>query len=174
MQAKESLHNQPLPPEREPGCIICEEVLDQTDGLICRRAGWQILVSRDQGYLGRCLVMPTRHIDSEADLSEAEVLAFHYLKVDLESAVLQVFGARMCNWTELGNDAFQAKEPKPHLHYHMRPRYERSVEFAGHEFADPQFGHMYDLNQRWNVDTDPQAKGFKDLVAAALRSQLDT
>lgn len=163
----------PVAIEREKGCFFCETLLDQNDGHVITTPSWKVLVSRDQGYLGRCLVMPLRHIESEADLSIGEVLDFHYLKIDLERAAARAFGARICNWTELGNDAFQAEEPKPHLHHHMRPRYGQSVTFAGRTFSDVRFGHMYDLNQRWNVDEDPGATGFNELVASALRAQLE-
>lgn len=159
--------------ERESGCIFCEVLLEQVNGLVIDTAYWRILVSRDQGYLGRCMVIPIRHIEREADLSEAEVLNFHYVKAGLEEAVSRAFGARMCNWTELGNDAFQDAEPKPHLHHHMRPRYENPVEFASRQFDDHKWAHMYDSAQRWNVDKDPNALGFKDLVATAIRENLE-
>src|SRR5687767_1291716 len=109
-------------PERVADCLFCEVLLEQTDGLVADTPCWRVIVSRDQGYLGRCMVIPLRHIEKEADLTEAEVLDFHYTKVALENAAAQAFGAKLFNWTELGNDAFQEDDPKPHLHHHVRPR----------------------------------------------------
>ncbi len=157
-------------PEREPECFFCEQLLEQKDGVVTETESWRVLVSRDQGYLGRCMVIPKRHIDRKEELLEEEVLELHYLQVDLENAVSQTLGARMCNWTQLGNHAYREVDPKPHLHYHMRPRYAEAVEFQGRRFEDPAFGEMYDLDQRWNVDADPEAAGFKEEVATALRA----
>lgn len=156
-------------PNREPGCLFCEEILDQEDGFVLDTLGWRVIVSRDQGYLGRCMVIPRRHLSREAELTEEEVLEFHYLKVQLEDAFENAFGASLSNWTELGNDAFQEEDPKPHLHHHVRPRYSQPVEFAGRNFTDPKWGKMYDSFQRWNVDNDPDAEGFKNKVANAIR-----
>lgn len=157
-------------PEREPGCLFCEHLLEQKEGLVVETESWQVLVSRDQGYLGRCMIIAKDHIDKKEELREEAVLELHYLQVDLENAVSEMLGAAMCNWTQLGNHAYRDVEPSPHLHYHMRPRYAETVEFQGRRFEDPAFGEMYDLNQRWNVDTDPEAEDFKDEVAAVIRA----
>lgn len=159
-------------PEREPGCICCEELLEQQEGLVAETEFWRVIVSRDQGYLGRSMIIAKHHVASEADISEDAVIDFHYLKIDLEQAAANAFGARICNWTELGNDAFAEEDPKPHLHHHMRPRYDQAVSFAGVVFDDPNWGSMYDVTQRWNVDKDPEGEGFKDKVARALREEL--
>lgn len=45
------------------------------------------------------------------------------------------------------NDAFQHKSAKPHVHWHIRPRYERTISFDGLEFIDPLFGYHYDRGQ---------------------------
>ena len=156
-------------PELEPDCDICKIMGSEREGFVLDSPHWRVIVSRDQGYLGRCMVIPLRHLGQEADLTEEEVLEFHYLKVGLEAGIKRAFGATLCNWTELGNDAFQASEPKPHLHHHMRPRYAERVMFEGTSFDDPKWGHMYDLDQRWNVDKDERAIGFKAAVAEAIR-----
>lgn len=160
--------------EREPGCMFCEDLLTQTDGLVADSPSWRILVSRDQGYLGRCMVISRHHLGNIAEMDFQQNDDLFDTQVRLEHAVRMAFDADWCNWTQLGNDAFAEEEPKPHLHYHLRPRYSQPVEFGGYEFTDPHFGQMYNLNQRWNVDKDPTTAGFKDLVADAIRGHLPT
>lgn len=155
-------------PEIISGCDFCEQLLSQNEGLVVETKNWRVLVSRDQGYLGRCLVIANRHIEDRSEMNEEEVLELHYMQIDLETAARRELGADICNWTQLGNDAYAEELPKPHHHYHMRPRYSEPVGFAGRQFDDPKFGQMYDLSQRWNVDADPEARGFKDQVANAL------
>lgn len=161
-------------PEKEPGCIFCEELLEQRDGLVADTPLWRILVSRDQGYLGRCMLISRFHIGNITEMSFQQNDDLLDAQVRLEYAVRSAFGANWCNWTQLGNDAFQAEDPKPHLHTHLRPRYQEPVEFKGYEFVDHDFGEMYDLNQRWNVDKDPGAAGFKDAVARKIYQHLPT
>lgn len=160
--------------EREPGCLFCEELLEQDEGVVADTPRWRILVSRDQGYLGRCMVIARSHTETVADMSFAQNDDLFDAQVRLEQAVRGAFGAGWCNWTQLGNDAFQAEHPMPHFHTHLRPRYQQPVKFAGYEFSDPDFGHMYDLNRRWNVDADPEAAGVKDRIAEAIWQHLPT
>lgn len=160
--------------EREPDCLFCEDLLSQKEGLVAVTPFWQVLVSRDQGYLGRCMVISRHHIGNITEMDFKQNDDLLDTQVRLEQAVRVAFGADWCNWTQLGNDAFAEDDPKPHLHYHLRPRYSTAVEFAGYRFLDLKFGQMYDLNQRWNVDKDPAASGFKDLAADAIRNHLPT
>lgn len=166
--------NNGVNPEKDPECLFCEELLEQTGGVVADTPFWRILVSRDQGYLGRCMVISRSHIGNITEMTFQQNDDLLDAQVRLESAVREAFGADWCNWTQLGNDAFQTEDPKPHLHTHLRPRYREPLEFAGYEFADPNFGSMYDLDQRWNVDKDPEAAGFKDTVAEAIYRHLPT
>lgn len=162
-----------IKPEKEPDCLFCEELLEQQEGVVADTPFWRILVSRDQGYLGRCMVISQHHIGNVMEMDYEQHDDLFDAQVRLEQAVRSAFGAQWCNWTQLGNDAFAENKP-PHLHHHLRPRYYQPVEFGGYEFEDPHFGGMYDLNQRWNVDKDPTATGFKDSVADAIRNHLPT
>lgn len=161
-------------PEKEPGCLFCEELLEQQEGVVADTSFWRVVVSRDQGYLGRCMVISKYHIGNIMEMGFEQNDDLHDTQTRLEIAVRSAFSADWCNWTQLGNDALAEEVPKPHLHHHMRPRYQEPVIFAGYEFDDPNFGGMYDLNQRWNVDKDPHAAGFKDLVAMTIHDHLPT
>jgi len=37
------------------------------------------------------------------------------------------------------NNAYQEENPHPEVHWHMRPRYAKPVEFAGQTFEDKEF-----------------------------------
>lgn len=159
---------------REPECVFCDELLEQTSGVIAETAHWRILVSRDQGYLGRCMVINRHHRANITELEFGEWDDLLDVQSRLEQAVRRGLGASWCNWTQFGNDAFRVDEPKPHLHYHLRPRYQQPVEFAGYTFTDSEFGHMYDLEQRWNVDQEPGGAALKNQIAATIRAHLPT
>jgi diadenosine tetraphosphate (Ap4A) HIT family hydrolase len=161
--------NQTHPYERLEGCVHCTELLLTTEGVVLDFYYWRVLVSRDQGYLGRCMIIARDHAADESGIDEQAALEFHWIKIAFEEAVRTAFGARICNWTQLSNDAFQDEDPKPHLHHHVRPRYEHPVEFAGTRFEDPNWGHMYDLDQRWNIDETLEGPELKEQIAAQIR-----
>ncbi len=56
------------------------------------------------------------------------------------------------------NDAYKKSPPKPHIHWHFRPRYDRKVEFAGLLFEDPEFGSHYDKNRTLEVSDETKKK----------------
>jgi diadenosine tetraphosphate (Ap4A) HIT family hydrolase len=64
----------------------------------------------------------------------------------LEKALLKAFNATMFNWTCLMNNAYLEKPPKPHIHWHFRPRYEHPVNFGGMTFFDKEFGRHYKVD----------------------------
>ena len=43
------------------------------------------------------------------------------------------------------NNAYQLTPAKPHVHWHVKPRYDHKVELMGEVFQDPNFGHHYIL-----------------------------
>ena len=84
-----------------------------------------------------------RHCGDLAELKKEELLDFLEVVRNLESALKKAFGAVMFNWTCLMNNAYQAKIPQPHVHWHFKPRYDKKVKFAGLVFEDLEFGHHY-------------------------------
>ena len=42
------------------------------------------------------------------------------------------------------NDFYKLTTPKPHLHLHVRPRYEKPIIINGNSYIDEEFGHHYD------------------------------
>lgn len=41
------------------------------------------------------------------------------------------------------NDAYKVSPAKPQVHWHLRPRYDKSVQVGNEVFEDPNFGHHY-------------------------------
>ncbi len=45
------------------------------------------------------------------------------------------------------NSFYKKSEPNPHLHIHVRPRYDKPVMLNGNIYSDSEFGHHYALNK---------------------------
>ena len=119
---------------------------------------WKVSLAADQAYLGRCYVTLKRHCNDLKDLTDEEMLDFRDLVKTLENAIRKTFNATMFNWCCLMNDAYQEKNPEPHVHWHMRPRYENKINFDGELFEDSEFGHHYSRERRQNVSEDLKNK----------------
>lgn len=129
-------------------CEICDfetyakENVFETEHWIVTLAG------DDQSYLGRAYVKLRRHCGDLADLTESEWNDLQVVIRRYEKAAKAAFGACPFNWACLMNGAFQHANPSPHVHFHVRPRYASSVEFAGERFYDKEFGHHYVRNRK--------------------------
>ena len=102
-----------------------------------------ILNSEDQYYLGRGLVILKEEKGSLSDLTTEEWIDFSKVVKRYESALKQAFNATMFNWTCLMNNAYKQNPYNPHVHWHVRPRYDHKVIFEGVEWEDKEFGHHY-------------------------------
>lgn len=132
------------------GCEVCTVL--PTNHPIFETERWMVSLSSDQGYLGRCYVTLKEHKSDLADLTTEEWLEFSGVVKTLEEATRQAFGATLFNWGCLMNNAFQSSPALPHIHWHVRPRYQKPVLFEDIEFVDPEFGHHYDRQQKNIVD----------------------
>src|SRR4051812_32724823 len=122
--------------DRVDGCEICN-ALPPDHTTILEGKAWQIRLAYDQKYLGRALIMAYRHVGSVSELTEDEWAELHRLIKRYESAITELFGARLFNWACLMNNAFKEDQPQPHVHWHVRPRYSHAVESIGRSFVDP-------------------------------------
>ena len=114
---------------------------------------WAVLLAPDQGYLGRCYVTLREHKGSLADLSEDEWVDYAGIVRKLEHSVAEAFGAAPSNWACMMNNAYRQTPANPHVHWHFRPRYNKSYTLNGVTFDDPLYGHHYDRDQRKTVDS---------------------
>ena len=124
---------------------------------------WRIGLAEEQTYLGYCVVALKRQDGKRGDLvdlTQEEFLDFFTVVKKFEAALRGAFGATMFNWSCLMNNAYQLPDPKPHVHWHVKPRYSHSVEFEGEVFEDARFGHHYTLLEDLNriVSDDMQEK----------------
>jgi diadenosine tetraphosphate (Ap4A) HIT family hydrolase len=123
-------------------CEICE-LAEQSRSRVMEGVYWNVIVSRDQLYLGRCMVVLKRHCPTLSDLTLHEVADWHEIVRKLEYALLKTFEPNLFNWACLMNDAYKSAHPDPHVHWHVRPRYSEPVNFSGKIFTDPDFAHHY-------------------------------
>lgn len=132
---------------KAPGCYTCEHADDER-GSILRTDEWNVSINSDQGYLGRAYVSLATHAATLSELSPDEFVGFGEIVASYEQAVADAFGAAKVDWTCLMNNAYQEPDPVPHVHWHARPRYRETTEFAGIVFEDPDFGHHYDRERK--------------------------
>ena len=45
------------------------------------------------------------------------------------------------------NSFYKESKPDPHLHIHVRPRYDKPVMLNGNMYSDNEFSHHYALNK---------------------------
>ena len=134
-----------------PECYICVMNHGITANLLTTDY-WHVILSPNQGYLGRAYVTLRDHKGTLGELSAAEWQDFAGIVKRLETAHKQGLGATLTNWTCLMNNVHQAQPSLPHVHWHALPRYEQPVTINGVIFTDPKFGHHYDRDQRRTVD----------------------
>ena len=122
------------------------------------------MLSANQGYLGTLFIELVDHKESLPELSDEEWLSFAALTRLVEYAERRAFGAAMFNWTCLLNNFYKSFPPKPHVHWHVRPRYDHEVMVDMHTFIDPNFGHHYDAGHLAHVSSD-----LKETIAHKLK-----
>ncbi|MBR3247240.1 MAG: HIT family protein [Clostridiales bacterium] len=104
---------------------------------------WSVFLSDEQDYIGRCILVLKRHCGSMSELTDDEWEELHKLICKVETCLKTVLGATLCNWSCLMNSFYKESEPDPHLHIHVRPRYDEPVMVNGHAYIDSGFGHHY-------------------------------
>ncbi len=125
-------------------CHVCEINERENDGdLIFETNFWGVILSFNQRYIGRCYIFSKRHFGSLSEMTDEEALDFLEVVKKIENAIRKTFGATMFNWSCLMNDFYKKENPNPHLHWHMKPRYQDKVLFSGRVFEDKEFGHHY-------------------------------
>jgi len=115
---------------------------------------WTVNLAYEQSYLGRARI-PLKNKKSElSELSEAEFLDLLVVIKKYESALKKAFGATMFNWTFMMNDAYKKRPYSPHVHFHVRPRYDHPVEILGESYTDPNFGQHYNREVKKEVSLE--------------------
>ena len=124
---------------------------------------WSVFLSDEQDYLGRCILVLKRHCGSLAALTEDEWDELRRLICKVEACLKAVLGATLCNWSCLMNSFYKEPAPDPHLHIHVRPRYDQPVTLNGSIYIDSEFGHHYALNKRRAISDKDREEVFRQL-----------
>lgn len=115
---------------------------------------WKVILGENQSYLAYSIIILKRDCGEVSLILDEEWEEFKQLTRILEKGIKNTFGARMFNWTCLMNDAYKNNNPKPQIHWHLRPRYNKNVEFAKLRFEDPEFSHHYNKFRKNFVSVD--------------------
>ena len=149
-------------------CGICPLLVGQTvadDNVILQTERWVAVLDRNQCYLGKSFITLRQHKETLSDLDEADWTELRQVICQIEQAVKAAFGADVCNWECLMNNAVKAGQPT-HVHWHLYPRYLGGATFAGEEFPDPKWPRH--LEDAVHMAGD---EAFREIMQA-LRSQL--
>ena len=132
---------------------------------------WRVGLAPEQTYLGYCVVALKRQDGLHGDLidlTQEEITDFFAVVKRFEAALRKAFDATMFNWSCLMNNAYQLPDPKPHVHWHVKPRYDHPVEFEGESFEDPNFGHHYVRENLNRIVSDE----LQDKIIAKIQENL--
>lgn len=126
------------------------------DDVYIENTHWHVLLSRKQTYLGRSMVILKRHCADLAELTPDEWNDLFLTIQKTEKVLRDAFDVTVFNWACFMNHAFQKQPYNPHVHWHVWPRYDHSVNIAGRIFTDEAFGHHY--NDRNDVEVEKEVK----------------
>ena len=149
-------------------CEICPLLVGQTasdDNVILQTERWVAVLDRNQCYLGKSFITLRQHKETLSELDEADWMELHQVICQLEQAVKGAFGADVCNWECLMNNAVKAGQ-STHVHWHLHPRYLADTIFAGEEFPDPKWSRH--LGDAVHMVSD---EAFREIMQV-LRSRL--
>lgn len=135
-------------------CEFCRLSTEDKKWRIYENAYWAVLLADRQDYPGRCIVICNKHRESLGELNLEEWISLKAVMTSLERMVKNELGAEMFNWTCLMNNAYKTEPAVPHVHFHFRPRYQKTVSIDGQSFTDQEFGHHYDNNRPLQLDTE--------------------
>jgi len=136
---------------------------EKPNNYIAETKCWEVYLNPDQYYPGRCVIAAKRDVGEMSLLTDDEWLDFARLAKKIEIGFKKAFDATMFNWTCLMNDAYNNNPPNPHVHWHLRPRYNKTVEFAGIKFEDKEFGHHYARGTDQAVSPEVEEKIIKEV-----------
>ena len=121
---------------------------------------WHVFLADEQDYIGRCILVLKRHCPSLSELKDDEWDELRNLVRKVEACLRAVIGATLCNWSCLMNSFYKESEPDPHLHIHVRPRYDKPIIINGNIYSDSEFGHHYAVKKDGEISDEDREEVF--------------
>ncbi|GIV98119.1 MAG: hypothetical protein KatS3mg057_2776 [Herpetosiphonaceae bacterium] len=118
-------------------CLLCTEIDPYL--IAYEERFWQVVINRNQNYLGKTMLVLRRHEESLANLNDEEVLAMWRLLRRVHQALQNLFQP------DHFNDVFLMNRNR-HVHLHIIPRYANPRLFAATLFEDGRLGMHYQLD----------------------------
>ena len=144
-------------------CEWCNLSEEDKQFQLCESKSWYVFLSDEQDYIGRCIMVLKRHCNSLSELKDYEWDELRDLIGKVEECLKTVLGATLCNWSCLMNSFYKEPAPDPHLHIHVRPRYDKPVVLNGHTYTDSEFGHHYALKKSGVILAEDKNELFRQL-----------
>ena len=141
-------------------CSWCNLSEDEKRFQLYETKFWSVFLSDEQDLIGRCILVLKRHCGSLSELKDEEWDELRRLICKVETCLKTVLGAVLCNWSCLMNSFYKEQEPDPHLHIHVRPRYDRPVIVNGNAYIDGEFGHHYAQNKSGSIPMKDKEEVF--------------
>lgn len=105
-------------------------------------SAWRVELNPNQQHSGRAFVGLREHKPSLSDLQPDELKEWHRVARALEIGTRVAFGPKVLNWMCLMNNAVRDGQ-ETHVHWHMVPRYDRSVDFNDRTYTDDAYPRQY-------------------------------
>ena len=144
-------------------CDWCNLSEEDKHFQLCESKSWAVFLADEQDYIGRCILVLKRHCGSLSELTEEEWDELRRLVCKAEECLKAVLGATLCNWSCLMNSFYKDATPAPHLHIHVRPRYDKPVMINGNTYTDSEFGHHYALKKSGEMPAEDKNEVFRRL-----------
>lgn len=133
-------------------CSVCK-ALATNEYVIHSGTKWTVSLAKDQYWLGRSYVTLNSHKSALSELSQNDWLSLAQVINKFESKLKKAYGPDLFNWSCLMNDAYQHHPyESSHVHWHVRPRYSKTINIDGVKFSDQEFGRHY--KTRWDGRKD--------------------
>ena len=144
-------------------CEWCSLSEEDKRFLLYESRYWSVFLADEQDYIGRCILVLKRHCGSLPELTDEEWAELRELIGKVEACLKAVLGAALCNWSCLMNGFYKEPAPEPHLHIHVRPRYDKPVVLGGNVYTDGEFGHHYALRKSGAIPARDREELFSRL-----------
>ena len=138
-------------------CPFCEE--DLSASRIFEGKYWDVVLNREQRYLGRSFIMLKRHEEDVFKLSPEERQELWDLARRTSDMLTGLYHPDMFNYAILGNTV-------RHLHLHVYPRYKDKRVIHGQPFEDERFGQNFGAYEKKEIDKELSCKMVGDMRKA--------